>query len=242
MMQHNPLRQFDIQSYIPLKIGSVDLSLTNASLSMLIASLSAIFLMWLITRKMNVLPHLAQTIAESFYLFIHSMINDTIGSKGECLIPFVLSVFVFVLFGNLFGLFPYSFTFTSHLSIVGAIAVLGSFVSMVLGVFNKGFSWFRIFFPKNLPWALAPLMIPIEIISFLSKPFSLTMRLVMNMTVGHIMLEVVASFVFVLGLAGIFPLLFTGVLILFEVFIAVLQAYIFAILTCIYLSGAFNEE
>ena len=241
-MQHNPLTQFDIQAYIPLKIGSLDLSLTNASLSMLIASFSAVFLMWFLTRRITLLPKLPQTIAESFYLFIRSMIDDTIGSKGYCLIPFVLSVFVFVLFGNLLGLFPYSFTFTSHLSIVGAIAVFGSLVSIILGVFNKGLGWFRVFFPKNLPWALAPLMIPIEIISFLSKPFSLTMRLVMNMTVGHVMLEVVAGFVFALGLAGFFPLLFTGVLILFEIFIAILQAYIFAILTCIYLSEAFNEE
>ena len=239
---HNPLTQFNLDIYIPIKIGSVDLSLSNSGVAMLFVSFVAILIMSLLTRNMRLLPHLPQTIAESLYLFIRSMIDETVGTKGRCLVPFVLSVFIFVLFGNLLGLFPYSFTFTSQLTVVGAIAVLGSFVSMVLGVYNKGFSWFRVFFPKNLPWALAPLMIPIEIISFLSKPFSLTMRLVMNMTVGHIMLEIIAGFVFVLGIAGFIPLLFTSVLILFEMFIAVLQAYIFSILTCIYLNEAFNEE
>ncbi len=242
MEMHNPLGQFDIHVYVPLKIGNFDISLSNASVSMLLTTLLAIAGMWFLTRNMKLLPHLGQTIAESAYLFVRSMIEDTIGSKGYVLIPFVFSLFVFILFGNLLGLFPYSFTFTSHLSIVGAIAVLGLLVSVMLGVFNRGLSWFRVFFPRGLPWVMAPLMVPIEIISFLSKPFSLTMRLVMNMTVGHIMLEVVAGFVFALGLAGFVPLLFTGLLILFEVFIAVLQAYIFSILSCIYLSEAFDEK
>lgn len=239
---YDPLEQFNLHVYIPFKIGDWDLSLSNASIAMLFVSFISVFIMWVLTRNMKLLPDLPQTLVESLYLFIRSMIDETIGQKGRCLIPFVFSVFIFVLFGNLLGLFPYAFTFTSHLSIVGAIALLGSFVSILLGVFNKGFSWFHTFFPKKLPWALAPLMIPVEIISFLSKPFSLTMRLVMNMTVGHIMLEVVAGFVFVLGIAGFVPLLFTGVLILFEMFIAILQAYVFTILTCIYLSEAFNEE
>ena len=239
---HNPLDQFNLQIYYPFHIAKMDMSLTNAGLLMLIASFSAIALMWLLTRKMQVVPHIGQLIVEKLYFFIRSMIQDTIGNEGYVLIPFVASLFIFILFGNLLGLFPYSFTFTSHLSIVGVIAVLGSVTAMVIGICRQGVSWFRIFFPKKLPLLLAPLIIPIEIISFLSKPFSLTMRLVMNMTVGHIMLEVVAGFVFALGVAGLIPLLFTGVLILFEIFIAILQAYIFTVLSCIYLSQAFNNE
>lgn len=243
-MRMDPFHQFDIEIYLPMKIGSWDVSLTNSSFAMLLATFGAIFLMWLMTRKMKLIPHLGQTIAESLYLFIRSMIDDTIGTKGRVMIPFILTLFVFILFGNLLGLFPYAFTFTSHLSVVGAIALIGLLLSIILGVWHKGFAWFHVFLPKGVPIALAPLMVPIEVISFLSKPFSLTVRLVMNMTVGHIMLEVVAGFVFALGLAGFVPLLFTGVLILFEVFISILQAYIFTILSCIYLSEAFegNED
>ena len=242
MKMHNPLHQFDINIYVPLKIGPLDISLTNASVAMLLVTFFAIFLMWLLTRHMRLIPRVGQTIAESLYFFIKGMVDDTIGKKGESIIPFVFTLFIFILFGNLLGLFPYAFTFTSHLSIVGTIALIGLLLSIVLGVYNRGFSWFHVFLPKGIPLALAPLMVPIEIISFLSKPFSLTVRLVMNMTVGHIMLEVVAGFVFALGLAGFVPLLFTGMLILFEIFISILQAYIFTILSCIYLNEAFEGE
>ena len=242
MKMHNPLEQFDINVYVPIKIGPLDISLTNASVSMLLVSFMAIFLMWLMTRRMHLIPKLGQTAAESLYLFIKGMIEDTIGKKGLVILPFIFSLFVFILFGNLLGLFPLAFTYTSHLSVVGTIAIIGLLVSVILGVYHKGLSWFRVFLPKGIPWALAPLMVPIEIISFLSKPFSLTVRLVMNMTVGHIMLEVVAGFVFALGIAGFVPLIFTGLLILFEVFISILQAYIFTILSCIYLSEAFEGE
>lgn len=242
MNMHNPLEQFDVHALIPLKIGGFDISLTNASISMLVATFSAIFIFWLLTRHLKVIPHPAQSVAEAAYLFVQGMVEDTIGAKGLSIVPFIFTLFVFILFGNMLGLFPYSFTFTSHLSIVGAIALTGLLLSMILGVYHKGFSWFHVFFPKGVPWALAPIMIPIEIISFLAKPFSLTVRLVMNMTVGHIMLEVVAGFVFALGLVGFIPLLFTGLLILFEVFIGLLQAYIYSILSCIYLSEAFEGE
>ncbi len=242
MSMHNPLEQFEIDVYIPIHIGSFDISLTNASITMIGAVLLAIILIWGLTRKLKIIPHPAQSLVESLYYFVQNMVESTIGHKGLSVVPFIFSLFLFILFGNLLGLFPYMFTFTSHLSIVGAIAFLALIISMILGVYHKGFSWFHVFFPKGVPWLIAPIMIPIEIISFLSKPFSLTLRLVMNMTVGHIMLEVVAGFVFALGLAGFVPLLFTAILILFELFIGVLQAYIYSILSCIYLSEAFEGE
>ena len=242
MKMHNPLDQFNIDFFIPIKLGNIDISLTNSAITMLIAVFFAVLLMWFFTRNMKIIPHFGQTIAELMYNFIKGMIYDTIGPKGMVVLPFIFSLFIFILFGNLLGLFPYFFTFTSHLSVVGVIALVGLVLSVVLGVLNKGLSWFRVFLPKGVPLVLAPLMVPIEVISFLSKPFSLTVRLVMNMTVGHIMLEVVAGFVFVLGLAGVIPLLFTAVLILFEVFIAILQAYIFTVLSCIYLGEAFASE
>ena len=239
---HNPLSQFEIQTYIPMHIGPLDVSLTNSSVMMILAVLLIVAMMAVMTFKMSIIPTRRQCFVETFYLFIRKMVEDTVGHSALSIVPLIATIFLFILFGNLLGLFPYSFTFTSHLSIVGAIAVIGLFISMILGVWHRGFSWFRVFFPKGVPWLLAPIIVPIELISFLSKPFSLTVRLVMNMMVGHIMLEVVAGFVFALGLLGFIPLLFTGVLILFEAFIAFLQAYIFSILSCIYLREAFEAE
>ena len=243
MKMHNPLNQFDINIYVPIKIGPLDISLTNASVSMLLVSFMAIFLMWLMTRRMHLIPKLGQTAAESLYLFIKGMIEDTIGKKGLVILPFIFSLFVFILFGNLLGLFPFAFTYTSHLSVVGTIAIIGLLVSVILGVYHKGLSWFRVFLPKGIPWALAPLMVPIEIISFLSKPFSLTVRLTVNMMVGHIMLKVIAGFIYSLSFwGGWLPLAFISVLTVFEMGIAVLQAYVYTILTCVYLSDALHAH
>ena len=242
MKMHNPLSQFEVQTYVPMHIGPLDVSLTNSAVMMILSVLLIVGLMSLMTFKMSIIPNRRQCVAETFYLFIKNMVEDTVGHSALSIVPLIATIFLFILFGNLMGLFPYSFTFTSHLSIVGAIAIIGLLISMILGVWRRGFSWFRVFFPKGVPWILAPIIVPIEIISFLSKPFSLTVRLVMNMMVGHIMLEVVAGFVFALGILGFIPLLFTGVLILFEAFIAFLQAYIFSILSCIYLREAFEAE
>jgi len=239
---HNPLEQFQINVFLPIHIGRWDISLTNAGLTMILTTLFIIGMSFFMTRKLTIVPSVAQTAFETLYDFIEKMVKDTIGDKGKNLTAFVLSLFLFIFVGNLWGLFPYAFTFTSHLSVVGMLALIGFVLSMVLGVKNKGLSWFRVFFPKGIPWALSPIIIPIEILSFLSKPFSLTVRLVMNMIVGHIMLEIAAGFVLMLGFLGIIPLLFTGVLILFEVFIGFLQAYIYSILTCIYLSDAYSEN
>ncbi len=241
-MNIQPLEQFELKTFIPIKIGSLDISLTNSSLSMIMATVLAVALMFLMTRRMRLIPHAAQSVIELFYGFIVNMVNETVGSKGNKIIPFIFSLFVFILFGNLLGLFPYTFTFTSHLSVVGAMALAGLVLSTVIGIYHQGWGWLRVFFPAGIPVLLAPIIIPIEIISFLSKPFSLTVRLVMNMVVGHIMLDVIIAFVVALGLAGFVPLFFAGILILFEAGIAFLQAYIYTILTCIYLSESFESH
>ena len=147
-----------------------------------------------------------------------------------------------IFMGNVLGLFPYSFTFTSQLAPVGAFAVLGLIISMVVGIYHQGLKWFKTFLPAGIPLVIAPIVIPIEIISFLAKPFSLTVRLVMNMVVGHILLKLLAGFVFMLGVGGVFPLAFVGILILFELGIAFLQAYIYTILTSIYLGEAIHSH
>ena len=151
-------------------------------------------------------------------------------------------MFLFVAFGNLLGLFPYAFTFTSHLTAVGSLSVIALLFNIGIGIKKKKLGWLRTFMPKGIPFALAPLIVPIEMISFLSKPFSLTVRLVANMTVGHIMLKIIAGFIVSLGLLGVVPLLFDSAIICFEIFISLLQAFIYTVLSCIYLSDALHEH
>ena len=138
----------------------------------------------------------------------------------------------------MFGLFPYSFTFTSHVAAVGALSLFALFFNMIVGIKKRKLEYFRIFMPKGIPLALAPLVVPIEIISFLSKPFSLTVRLVANMTVGHIMLKIIGGFIVALGVFGFVPLIFDACIIAFELFISLLQAFIYTVLSCIYLGDA----
>ena len=154
----------------------------------------------------------------------------------------IFTIFLFVAFGNVLGLFPYAFTFTSHLAAVGGLSVIALLFNIGIGIKKKKLGWLRTFMPKGIPFALAPLIIPIEMISFLSKPFSLTVRLVANMTVGHIMLKIIAGFVVTLGFLGIVPLAFDACIIVFEIFIALLQAFIYTVLSCIYLGDALHSH
>ncbi len=175
---------------------------------------------------------------ESLYDFVAGIVKENVGYEGLKYFSFIFSLFLFVAFGNVLGLFPYAFTFTSHIAAVGGLALLGLFFNMVMGIKKKKLEYFRIFMPKGIPMVMAPLVVPIEVISLLSKPFSLTVRLVANMVVGHIMLKIIAGFVVTLGVFGFVPLIFEGCIIVFEIFIALLQAFIYTVLSCIYLSDA----
>ena len=165
-----------------------------------------------------------------------------VGVEGLKYFSFIFTVFLFVAFGNLLGLFPYAFTFTSHLAAVGGLSVIALLFNICIGIRKKKWGYLRTFLPKGIPAALAPLIVPIEMISFLSKPFSLTVRLVANMTVGHIMLKIIAGFIVALGIGGIVPLAFDGCIIVFEIFIALLQAFIYTVLSCIYLGDALHSH
>ncbi len=238
----DPLHQFEVKQIIPIDINGIDLSFTNASLFMVLSTLCGLSIVWMLMRKQLLIPSTGQSMGEALFGFIRSTAKDCIGHGYEKYMPFIFSVFLMVFFGNFLGLFPYSFTFTSQLAPVGAFAVLGMFVSIFIGLKSHGVKWFRTFLPAGIPVFMAPIVIPIEIFSFLAKPFSLTVRLVMNMIVGHILLKIVAGFVYSLGLAGVVPLLVVVVLILFETFIAFLQAYIYTILTSIYIGEAVHSH
>ena len=168
--------------------------------------------------------------------------RENIGAEGLKYFGFIFSLFLFIACGNVLGLFPYAFTFTSHIAAVGTLSLTALIFNMIIGIKKKKWGYIRTFMPKGIPWILAPLIMPIETISLLSKPFSLTIRLVANMTVGHIMLKIIAGFIVGLGALGFVPLLFDAGIIVFELFIALLQAFIYTVLSCIYLGDAIHNH
>ena len=238
----NPLKQFVVKPLLPLELFGVDITLTNSALFMILSVLIGVLFVWGCTWRRRIIPSAMQSLVESLYLFVQKTAETTIGSHYKPFMPFMFSVFIFVFMGNALGLVPYGFTFTSQLIPVGAFALLGTVVATICGIHQAGFGWLRTFLPKGIPAPLAPIIIPIEMISFLSKPFSLTVRLMMNMIVGHVLLKILAGFVVDLGFFGVFPLFFACVLIAFEFGIAFLQAYVYTVLTGIYLSEAVNQH
>lgn len=238
----NPLEQFEIKTIIPIKVGDIDISFTNSSMYMLLAVMISTLLMAWCLRKRTVIPGNAQSFPEAVYEFIHKLVKENVGTEGLKYFSFIFSLFVFIAFGNVLGLFPYAFTFTSHVAAVGTLSLIALLFNIIIGIHKKKWGYIRTFMPKGIPWALAPLVMPIETISMLSKPFSLTVRLVANMTVGHIMLKIIGGFVVALGIAGVVPLLFNSCIVIFELFIALLQAFIYTVLSCIYLSDALHSH
>lgn len=238
----NPMEQFIVKPLIPLDIKGIDVSFTNSALCMVIAVIASTLILGLCIRKRSIIPSTAQSIPEALYLFISSLIKENIGREGLKYFSFIFTVFLFVVFGNIIGLFPYAFTYTSHLAAVGGLSIIALLFNMSVGIRKRKLGFLRTFLPKGIPLALAPLIIPIEMISYLSKPFSLTVRLVANMTVGHIMLKIIAGFILTLGIGGIVPFAFDACIIVFEIFIAVLQAFIYTVLSCIYLGDALHEH
>ncbi len=238
----NPMEQFTIKPIIPIEVGGVDISFTNSSLFMVLAVVVSTLVFGLCLRKRTIVPSVAQSVPETVYEFVASLLKENVGVEGLKYFSFIFTVFLFVAFGNLLGLFPYAFTFTSHLAAVGGLSVIALLFNICIGIRKKKWGYLRTFLPKGIPTALAPLIVPIEMISFLSKPFSLTVRLVANMTVGHIMLKIIAGFIVALGIGGIVPLAFDGCIIVFEIFIALLQAFIYTVLSCIYLGDALHSH
>ncbi len=234
----SPLEQFVIQRWVPAEIGGVDVSFTNSATFMVAAVVLASALMILSVRRRAMVPSRWQLLAELSYSFIAKMLSDTVGKEGRPYFPFVFTLFMFVLFGNFLGMLPYSFTFTSHLAVTFTLAAFIFIAVTLIAVFKHGMKFFSFFLPHGVPIAMAPLLIPIEIISYLSRPVSLSVRLFANMMAGHTLLKVVAGFVVPLGIFGVVPVAGLVAVTALELLISFLQAYIFTILTCIYISDA----
>jgi F-type H+-transporting ATPase subunit a len=236
---HSPMEQFEIKRLLDFRFGSFDASYTNSALWMTIAVICAFLLFVVGTQKRALIPGRAQAMAELGYEFVANMVRDNVGNAGKKYFPFVLTLFVFILFCNVLGLVPYSFTPTSHIIVTFAMAAVVFLGVTVIGFARHGAHFLSLFVPKGVPFVLLLLLVPIEIISYFVRPFSLSIRLFANMLAGHTMLKVFGGFVVMLGVIGgwaplAFIVVFTGL----ELLIAFLQAYVFAILTCLYLNDA----
>ena len=241
-MSTNPMHQFNVYRIGPeISLGNVDISFTNASLFMMISALAIISVFFAGTKRKAIVPTKIQLLTELSYTLVSKMISDTAGSKAKPYFPFVFSLFMFVLFCNMLGMLPYSFTVTSHIIVTFALAAVIFVGVTIIGFVNHGVGYLKLFIPSGVPVFLLPLIVIIEIISYLSRPVSLSVRLFANMMAGHTMLKVFGGFVISLGIiGGWLPLSFTVALTGLEILIAFLQAYVFAILTCIYLNDALN--
>lgn len=237
----DPMHQFEVHSIIPLQFGGVDASFTNSALWMVIAAGLVTALTVFGMRGRAMVPGRMQSIAELSYEFVANMIRDNVGTGGQRYFPFIFTLFMFVLFANLLGMIPYSFTVTSHIVVTFALAIFVFLGVTVIGFVKHGLHFLEFFVPKGIPVVLTPLLVVIEVISYLTRPVSLSVRLFANMMAGHTMLKVFAGFVIGMGVIGgwaplAFMVAFTGL----EILVAALQAYVFAILTCIYLNDALH--
>ncbi len=241
-MAANPMTQFEVYRIGPeIKVGAFDISFTNASLFMVLSSLAILIIFKLGSKKNSMLPSKFQLLAELSYTFVSKMISDTAGSKAKPYFSFIFSLFMFVLFSNMFGMIPYTFTVTSHIIVTFVLAAFIFIGVTIIGFIKHGLGYLKLFVPTGVPIVLLPLIVIIEIISYLSRPISLSVRLFANMMAGHTMMKVFGGFVISLGVVGGWlPLSFSVALTGLEILVAFLQAYVFAILTCIYLNDALN--
>jgi F-type H+-transporting ATPase subunit a len=246
-MANDPIHQFQIVKLVPIEIGGLDFSFTNSSLFMVATALGAGAFLYLTSSSRGLIPSRVQSVSEMTYEFVANMLRDAAGSHGMKFFPMVFSLFVFVLVANLLGLFPYFFTVTSHIIVTFMLAMLVIGTVIVYGFMKHGLGFLKLFVPEGVPGVLVPLVVLIEVVSFLSRPISLSVRLFANMLAGHITLKVFAGFVTSLGAMGavgvagaVLPLAMTVALTALELLVAFLQAYVFAVLTCMYLNDALH--
>jgi len=245
----DPIHQFEIVNLFPLgRLGHAEIAFTNSALFMLIAVVGLTLFLVAATAGGRAVPTRLQSAAELSYEFVASMVRTTAGQEGMRFFPFVFTIFMFVLALNMFGLIPYGFTVTSHIVITAALALLVFFTVVIYGLSLHGLHFFNLFVPKGVPVYILPMIIAIEILSFISRPISHSVRLFANMLAGHIALKVFAGFIILLGGAlgaigwagGVLPFAMIVALTALEMLVAFLQAYVFAVLTCIYLNDAIH--
>ncbi|MEL7480665.1 MAG: F0F1 ATP synthase subunit A [Pseudomonadota bacterium] len=243
----DPIEQFEVKKLFELTIAGTDLSFTNASAYMMLAVGVVVALFGYTATRNTLVPDRLQSVGEIGYEFVANMIRGVAGEDGLRFFPFVFTLFFFIFAANMIGMVPYAFTTTSHVIVTGALALLVIGIVIVYGIFKNGGQFFRLFAPAGAPWPIYLILVPIEIISFLARPLTLALRLFANMLAGHIMLKLFAGFAVSLAGAGIVYLPLAALsfgmgvaLNALEFLVAFLQAYVFAILTCVYLNDALH--
>lgn len=249
-MANDPIHQFQISEYFSLgSIGGVEFSMTNSALFMIATTVATCGFFMLSTGSRGLIPSRMQSIAEICYDFVASTLRDSAGKEGMKFFPFVFSLFIFILVANLFGMFPYFFTVMSHIVITFTLAMLVFITVILYGFMRNGLGFMKLFVPSGVPMAILPFVVAIEILSFLSRPISLSVRLFANMLAGHITLKVFAGFITSLSAFGVagalgatLPFVMAVALTGLELLVAFLQAYVFTILTCMYLNDAIHPS
>ena len=242
----SPLSQFEIHELVPMEPLGFNVSFTNSSLFMVAAIVAATVFLVGGMQGRALVPTRWQSMAELSYALVANMVRDNVGGEGRRYVPFIFTLFMFVLFCNLLGLLPFGlvglhgFTVTSHIIVTFALAAVVFLGVTVIGLVKHGVHFFSFFLPKGVPLVMAPLLVPIEVLSYLARPVTLALRLFANMMAGHTMLEVFGGFVIALGIVGVAPFVVIVLLMGLEVLVAVLQAYVFTILTSLYLNDALH--
>jgi len=236
----HPLEQFKIEPLIPLHIGGLDVSYTNSALFMTVAVVLITALLVLGTRRTALVPGRWQSLAEMSYEFVADMVETNAGHGAEPYLPFVFTLFMFVLFANFLGLIPYSYTVTGQIIVTFALAATVFIGVTIIGFVQHGAHFLRFFVPEGVPFILLVLLVPIELLSYCIRPFTLSIRLFANMLAGHTMLAIFGGFAASIGFLAVFPVAINIALVGLELLVAALQAYVFAILTCLYLRDALH--
>lgn len=248
-MASGPMEQFEIKRSADLfEIAGQTVSWTNSSLWMVV-SVILIIGFFVLTMRGKLIPGRMQSLGELSYEFIADMVRDTVGPEAMRFMPFIFALFFFILFANFIGMNPYAFTTTSHLAVTAFMAFFTILVVVIAGIWKNGLKWFKIFAPSGLPLPMYLIIIPIEIVSFIARPVTLAVRLFANMVAGHVMLKLFAIFAAYLvaqggvtALGAILPIAGTIAIVALEFLVATLQAFVFAILTCVYLNDVYHVD
>ena len=236
----NPLEQFLVKPVISFTVLSHNIEFTNSTLAFFATYLIILLFTKITCRNLSLIPNKVQACGEALFLLINNMLISTAGKQSRKFFTLIFSLFMFILISNSIGMIPIGFTTTSHIVVTFTLAIFVFITITIVGFIKNGLAYFSLLLPKGTPIFLAPLIILIELFAYLARPVSLSIRLAANMTAGHVVLKVLATFVILSGLLGVMPFILLTILTGFEIFISVLQAYIFSVLTCAYLSDALN--
>ena len=244
----DPMSSFQVKNILPMSVLGFDISLTNSSIFMLLVVAAICGVFWLATRDSGIVATKLQVVMEKLFFLVGGIVKSNAGKKGVEIFPYMIALFLFIMLGNVVGLFPFAFSYTSQICITIGMALMVFLASIIIGLINQGAGYFKRFCPSGIPGYLVPFFIIIELLSFLFRPISLGIRLFANMVSGHIMIEVIAGFAASIAGVAVFsyfsavPVAVNVALNLFKFVVCMLQAYVFVVLSCMYLSESLEPQ